>query len=1034
VLDGLTDAQRDAVTHRGSPLLVVAGPGTGKTHVLARRFRWLVQEQGRQPEQIVVLAPGEHGAGDLRERIELELAGRPYEELVVHGVRALCARLLAEEAAIDPFAPLASPADRVAMLLERVDELELRHHDFRGRPATLAARFVRRIDRCKSELIDAARYGAWAAGLPDDEHGRREREFAAVFRAHDRMLAERAALDSGDLLGAAVRVLEAGPSRRPKEILVDDWQDLSFGEREVIAGLERTGAQLTAAADDDQAVVRRRSGGGGALLRFVEQRPGAAMISLGRSFRCPQRVLDAAHAIVAPNEDRMGKDLQAAAGAGRVSFWRTVNERSQAQSVAAELERLIVREGVAPERIAVLVRSVDDEGHAVGVALEERAVPFRVIGADAFYERAEIRDVLAWLRLLADPRDATAVVRALARPPIELHSVDIARCVQIARRRKLDMVSALVAAIESPQVPPEARERIHGFLALQRSAAGALDSARPDVFVHRLIDRLGLRRHQLFSAQADVVERLVNLAKLGELASAYARGVPQATAREFARYAAAVADAGIGEEEAVVATRPSAVSVMSMRTAQGMEFDHVFVLGLHSARMPGARGEPREPLADELLHEQLPADSAAGHAAAMRRLLYVAATRARVSLVLAYAASSQRAALQQPSPFVEHARAALGASWEQREEELFGPAEALHSTFSALRDELLDSVARIGGRLGELRLDTDLDISHGVVRFLELVKIAALLERSGEEPMDEALADVNARLAQAVTPLQREVLSSSPLDDLLLGAERDAARRVQASTARAEPSLEAFLPRRGEGLMLSASDIETYRTCPLKYKFARVLRIPQEPTLNQRFGIAVHQVLERYHAAGASTCEELLELLDAAWRRGGFADSDEERQLREKAGAALVRYHERLSSGEGEPRWFERSFTFALGPHQIRGRVDRVDELPGGGYELIDYKTGVPKAPSQLREDIQLALYAVAAREAWNVDARERSYYYVLDDRKVPVPHDGTRPEWISETVMDVGEGILAQGFEPSPSYSACSICDYRIACPAAEK
>ena len=139
----------------------------------------------------------------------------------------------------------------------------------------------------------------------------------------------------------------------------------------------------------------------------------------------------------------------------------------------------------------MLVRSVRNEGQAVAVALEERAVPHRLVGAAAFFQRAEVRDVLAWLRLLADPGDAGAVVRALARPPVELRSIDLARCIQIARRRKLDMVSALVAATESPQIPPEARERILGFLKLYRSASAALDTTRPDLFVHRLIERLG---------------------------------------------------------------------------------------------------------------------------------------------------------------------------------------------------------------------------------------------------------------------------------------------------------------------------------------------------------------------------------------------------------------------------------------------------------------------------------------------------------------------------------------------------------------
>ena len=155
----------------------------------------------------------------------------------------------------------------------------------------------------------------------------------------------------------------------------------------------------------------------------------------------------------------------------------------------------------------MIVPEISHEGQAVSVALEERAVPHRVIGDAAFFQRAEVRDLLAWLRLLADPGDAAAVVRALARAPIELRSVDIARCTQIARRRKLDMVAALAAATESPQVPPEARERIRVFLKLYRAGARHIDTMRPDLYVHRLIERLGLRRQQLFAAQADVVER-----------------------------------------------------------------------------------------------------------------------------------------------------------------------------------------------------------------------------------------------------------------------------------------------------------------------------------------------------------------------------------------------------------------------------------------------------------------------------------------------------------------------------------------------
>ena len=448
-----------------------------------------------------------------------------------------------------------------------------------------------------------------------------------------------------------------------------------------------------------------------------------------------------------------------------------------------------------------------------------------------------------------------------------------------------------------------------------------------------------------------------------------------------------------------------------------------------------------EPIPDELVKERLPPDSREAHLAEMRRLLHVAMTRAREGLVLAYSAVSDRGAAQPPSPFAEEAREAVAGEWQDREEELFGPAETLHAAYSALRDELLADVPRVGASLGELRFDTDLDVAHAVVRYLELVKLGALLARPAGQSVADALPDINARLVQAVTPMQREILLTSSIDEALLDAEQTDSVRTAAQAARAEPSLEPFLPKRGEGLVLSASDIDTYRVCPLRYKFARVFRIPSEPTINQRFGILVHQVLERYHRgdegpSGAMTgsIDELLGLLEAGWRRGGFGSSDEERQLHEKATAALHRYHERFRGEPAQPVWFEKPFTFRMGRHTLRGRVDRVDKLPDGRYELIDYKTGRPKSASQLREDVQLSLYAVGAREAWDVDAERQSYLYVLDDEKVPVPTDEIDRDWISETVLEVADGILGQGFEPTPSYAACSSCDYRIACPAAER
>jgi DNA helicase-2/ATP-dependent DNA helicase PcrA len=180
--------------------------------------------------------------------------------------------------------------------------------------------------------------------------------------------------------------------------------------------------------------------------------------------------------------------------------------------------------------------------------------------------------------------------------------------------------------------------------------------------------------------------------------------------------------------------------------------------------------------------------------------------------------------------------------------------------------------------------------------------------------------------------------------------------------------------------------------------------------------------------------ERLVTLFEAGWRRLGFGDSNEERQLHEKGVAALERYQERFAAEEGSPVWFERNFAFQIGPHLLRGRVDRVDRHPDGSYELIDYKTGRARTASQLKDDIQLSLYQLGARESWRLESSRQSYYYLLDDEKVPVQPTEEDVKRIEATATEVAEDILAQRFDPKPSYSACSTCDFQLLCPAAER
>jgi DNA helicase-2/ATP-dependent DNA helicase PcrA len=948
----LAEPQERAIRHRSGPLLLSGEAGTGKTEVLARRFESLVDD-GTGPDRILVLASTRATAQRLRERVE-QLLDRPLEELWIGTWEQLGERLLRDHstaAGLDPFFDVLGPAERLAMLLDRLDELPLRGHEIRGNPAGLLARLLEQIDEVKA-----------GSDLPDPE-------LAELIAAHDRTLADTCSLDRGDVYLTLNKLLDerhdirAQVAHRFEHLMVDELEDTTPAQRAILATLREDNPNQLYALD---------AGGKGKVASDWALGFSAPAVELTCQFRDPP-----------------------------THFWSCTNERAQAQAVAREAEHLIAQ-GIAPESICVLV---DDpaRGGPVAAAMEERGVPFHLSGPAALFQRPEVRDAIAWLRVLADPGDSAAAARALTRPPVELRSADLARLTTIARRRKLDLVSGCEAALESPQISPEARERLQSFLKLYGTASAAMEERRADVFVRRLIEAVGLRRQRLFAAQPEVAERLLGLSRLAELAAAWARREANGSTRDFVRHLSAVAEAGVEPAGVVEPPAPGAVQGHARHAVKGMEFEHVFVLGMERAAGVERIGRP-----------------------------------ARRGLVFARVERGDDGE-SRPSDFYAAALSKAGADEEPHAEELFGPAEGLHATYRMLREEMLEASWKAGRELSEPRLDTAVDVNRAIARYLELLKLAALAQRPGDEATEEAIEAVNGLLRQVATPEQQAELDASSLDAYLLGSEREREGRRKLIATRQEPSLEAFLPRRGDGaLSLSASDLDLYLTCPLKYKFRRVFGIPQEPTINQRFGILIHNVLERFHKEGDDQGSEeglrrLMGLFETGWRRTGFGSSDDELQFRDRAREAMRLYWERERESDGEPVWLERKFDFRIGEHHVRGRVDRVDRLPDGSHELIDYKTGERKSEAALESDLQLSLYRLAAGEAWDLEANTGSYYYVLDADKVAAPVRPDDAERVERTVYQVGEGVLGQDFEPRPSPTVCSWCDYKLICPAAE-
>ncbi|MBV9309809.1 MAG: ATP-dependent helicase, partial [Solirubrobacterales bacterium] len=353
--EGLLPDWGDVLSYPGRRLLARGVAGSGKTGAITARFQWLVAE-GVRPELIALISPSVAGAQRIRSRLESELE-RPYERLFVHTPPEL-AGIVLDGGTGEALESTLGPGERLALLLDHIDELTLTHHDFGGSATALLGGFVRRIDRLKAELVSAEDFSRWA--LASDE--RAEMEFAEVYHAHEGLLEQLGARDSGDLLRDALRKVEHR-GHGFEHVLIDDAQELDLASAALARAL---GSRAIAVfGDPAQAPSRFRGAGEERIASF--DGPDVHAVVVERSRRCPEAVAVAAGVA-------LGAGIAGAPGDGELAFWRCSNERAQAQSVAADVERLIAREAVAAQDVVIIVPAVSREGRDVAVALEERAV------------------------------------------------------------------------------------------------------------------------------------------------------------------------------------------------------------------------------------------------------------------------------------------------------------------------------------------------------------------------------------------------------------------------------------------------------------------------------------------------------------------------------------------------------------------------------------------------------------------------------------------------------------------------------------
>ncbi|CFK10207.1 DNA helicase PcrA [Mycobacterium tuberculosis] len=636
LLDGLNPQQRQAVVHEGSPLLIVAGAGSGKTGVLTRRIAYLMAARGVGVGQILAITFTNKAAAEMRERV-VGLVGEKARYMWVSTFHSTCVRILRNQAALieglnSNFSIYdADDSRRLLQMVGRDLGLDIKRYS----PRLLA----NAISNLKNELIDPHQA---LAGLTEDSDDL-ARAVASVYDEYQRRLRAANALDFDDLIGETVAVLQAFPQiaqyyrRRFRHVLVDEYQDTNHAQyvlvRELVGRDSNDGippGELCVVGDADQSIYAFR----GATIRNIEDferdYPDTRTILLEQNYRSTQNILSAANSVIARNAGRREKRLWTDAGAGELIVGYVAdNEHDEARFVAEEIDALAEGSEITYNDVAVFYRT-NNSSRSLEEVLIRAGIPYKVVGGVRFYERKEIRDIVAYLRVLDNPGDAVSLRRILNTPRRGIGDRAEACVAVYAENTGVGFGDALVAAAQGkvPMLNTRAEKAIAGFVEMFDELRGRLDDDLGEL-VEAVLERTGYRRELEASTDPQELARLDNLNELVSVAHEFSTDRENAAAlgpddedvpdtgvlADFLERVSLVADADeIPEHGAGV------VTLMTLHTAKGLEFPVVFVTGWEDGMFPHMRAldNPTE-LSEE------------------RRLAYVGITRARQRLYVSRA-------------------------------------------------------------------------------------------------------------------------------------------------------------------------------------------------------------------------------------------------------------------------------------------------------------------------------------------------------------------------------------------------------------
>jgi DNA helicase II / ATP-dependent DNA helicase PcrA len=605
----LNDAQFAAVRKTDGPVLIFAGAGSGKTRVLTHRIAHLLEALQVAPERILAVTFTNKAAGEMKSRLQA-MAGPVARDIWVGTFHAMCARILRRDGTrigIERSFAIIDDADQRQLVKEILDDL-----DYDERHLSAGA-CLAEIDKAKNALLWPEQYAQTQTSFVGER-------IANVYSEYQRRLAESNSLDFDDLIVRTIDLLERDKETREKYqhrfeyVLVDEYQDVNAAQYRLVALLAGHHGNITVVGDDDQSIYSWRGSDYRMILRFEEDFPGAAIFKLEENYRSSGRILEAANKLVANNRTRAPKRLFTSRGEGEpITLYPAATERDEARYVVEKIKSM-VRDGAAYRDFVVLYRT-NAQSRVFEEALLAEGIPYRVIGGVGFYARAEIKDVIAYLRYIVNSSDGIAFKRIVNVPRRGIGQQTLTALVQAANAARISVGEAIFNSDLLRSAVPKKLKELERFADLIAELRAFSETAGVADFVVAAMERSGYVRELQSEDSHEARARLENLAELVGVAREYEASGDDPSLAGFLSNVALVSDLDALEADA------SYVTLMTLHSAKGLEFPAVFLTGLEEGVFPHSRTltEPSE------LEEE-------------RRLAYVGITRAIDRLFLTYAA------------------------------------------------------------------------------------------------------------------------------------------------------------------------------------------------------------------------------------------------------------------------------------------------------------------------------------------------------------------------------------------------------------